>query len=152
MTCYSVQSRNRTFVKCYGILSFAKNMSKSIGKNVSSKYSQHCLDRAKRSATDALKIASKRVIQKTAEATGDLIDNKIADKITKILRNSLQNNSETITYEEENIRLNRGIQRGSYISPEKNKKLLMIYYYYNSIIIHRFKMSYAKSLVGDWIE
>ena len=30
------------------------------------------------------KIASKKVIQKIAEATGDLIGNKIADKITRI--------------------------------------------------------------------
>ena len=34
------------------------------------------------SATDATKTTSKRAIQKTAEATGDLIGNKIADKIT----------------------------------------------------------------------
>ena len=33
---------------------------------------------------DALKIANKRAIQKTAETTGDLVDNKIADKITSI--------------------------------------------------------------------
>ena len=33
---------------------------------------------------DAAKIASKRVLQKTAEATDDLIGNKIADKITSI--------------------------------------------------------------------
>ena len=33
---------------------------------------------------DAAKIASKRVLQKTAKATGDLIGNKIADKITSI--------------------------------------------------------------------
>ena len=36
----------------------------------------------KKSATHAIKTASKRAIQKTAEATGDLIGNKIADKIT----------------------------------------------------------------------
>ena len=36
------------------------------------------------SATDALKTASKRAIQKTAEAIGDLIDNIIADKITSL--------------------------------------------------------------------
>ena len=30
------------------------------------------------------KTASKRVVQKTAEATGDLIGNKVADKITSI--------------------------------------------------------------------
>ena len=31
---------------------------------------------------DAAKTASKRIVQKTAEATGDLLGNKIADKIT----------------------------------------------------------------------
>ena len=34
--------------------------------------------------TDAAKTASARVVQKTAEATGDLIGNKIADKIISI--------------------------------------------------------------------
>ena len=33
---------------------------------------------------NAAKTASKRVFQKTAEATGDLIGNKMADKITSI--------------------------------------------------------------------
>ena len=33
---------------------------------------------------DAAKTTSKRIVQKTAEATGDLIGNKIADKITSI--------------------------------------------------------------------
>ena len=42
---------------------------------------------------------SKRVIQKAAEATGDLIDNKIANKMTKVSQNSQRNNSETITNE-----------------------------------------------------
>ena len=37
------------------------------------------LNSAKKFTTDAIKTASKRVIQKTAEATGDLIGNKIAD-------------------------------------------------------------------------
>ena len=31
---------------------------------------------------DAAKTASKRIVQKTAEATRDLLGNKIADKIT----------------------------------------------------------------------
>ena len=67
-------------------------MSKTIGKNVSKilsgKYCQRLLDHAKQSARDALKTASKREIQKTAEAAGDLIGNKIADKITKVSRSS----------------------------------------------------------------
>ena len=40
---------------------------------------------------------SKRAIQKTAEATDDLIDNKITNKIIKVSKNSQQNNSETAT-------------------------------------------------------
>ena len=62
---------------------------------------------AKQSATDVLRTASNRAIQKTAEATGDLIVNKIADKITKVLRGSLQNNSETVESETENTGLDR---------------------------------------------
>ena len=63
MTRYSVQLRDRIFVKGYGFLSFTKNMGKNIGKNItknlSSKYNQKILDHAKQSATDAIKTASK---------------------------------------------------------------------------------------------
>ena len=38
----------------------------------------------KKSPTDAIKPASKRAIQKTAEATCDVIGNKIADEITSV--------------------------------------------------------------------
>ena len=77
---YSIEPRERRYVKGYGFLSFAKN----IGRNLSSKYGQKLVDTAKKSATDTLKTASKRAIQKTAEATGDLVGKKIADKITII--------------------------------------------------------------------
>ena len=40
------------------------------------------MDTVTKTGIDAAKIASKRVVQKTAEATGDLIGNKITDKIT----------------------------------------------------------------------
>ena len=63
-----------------GVLSFAKN----IGKNLSNKCGQKRLDSAKNYTIDAMKTASKRAIQKTAGATGDLIRNKNADKITSI--------------------------------------------------------------------
>ena len=39
------------------------------------------MDTARNTGTDAAKTASKRVVQKPAESTGDLIGNKIADKI-----------------------------------------------------------------------
>ena len=40
--------------------------------------------------------ASKRVVQKTAEATGDLVGNKIADKITKSKEKEKTNKPEEI--------------------------------------------------------
>ena len=42
------------------------------------------MDTVTKTGIDAVKTASKRVVQKTAETTGDLIGNKIADKITSI--------------------------------------------------------------------
>ena len=59
-----------------------------VAKNLSNQYSQKLLDTAKKFTTDAIKSASKRTIYKAAEATGDLIGNEIADKITNISKNS----------------------------------------------------------------
>ena len=59
MTYYSVQPRDRIFVKGYEFLSFAKNIGKNVGKNTrknfGSKYSPKRPDHAKQSAADALK-------------------------------------------------------------------------------------------------
>ena len=63
---------------------WVQNVVLSVSKNLSGKYSQKLLDHAKQSATDALKPASKRVIQKTTEATDDMVGNKIANKITGV--------------------------------------------------------------------
>ena len=60
---YSFEPKDRIYIKGYGFLSFAKNM----GKTLSSKYGQKRLQSAKKSITDAIKTASKRAIQKTAE-------------------------------------------------------------------------------------
>ena len=68
---------------------FAKNISKSL----SNKNGQKLLDSAKKSSTDAIKTTSKRAIQKTTEATGDLIGNKIADKITCFSKKKSNNNN-----------------------------------------------------------
>ena len=54
-------------------------------KKVGDKYGKNLMDTAKKkTGLDAPKTASKRVVQKIAEATGDLIGNKIADKITSV--------------------------------------------------------------------
>ena len=89
---YSFQPRDRIFIKGYVFLSFAKIIGKNIGKNISKnlnvRYSpgmlgmrQKLLDHAKKSATDLHKTSSKSVIPKTGEETGDVICNKIADKL-----------------------------------------------------------------------
>ena len=71
----------------------------NIIKNLSGKSSQKRIDNAKQSAADALKTSSIIVNQETAEATGDLIGNKINNKITKIWQIEKQNNSDTATNE-----------------------------------------------------
>ena len=87
---YSIEPRDRIYVKGYGFLSFTKNM----GKSLSNKYGQKLIDSAKKSTTDVIKTASKRAIQKIAEATGDLIGNKIADKTTIVSKKSSSNNND----------------------------------------------------------
>ena len=91
-----------------------KNVDKNISINLNGKYSQKLLDHAKTSATDSLKTFSKRVIKKVAEATSDLIGNKIAYKITKVSSNSQQNNLGTVTNDND-----KDMSKEIYISPEE---------------------------------
>ena len=58
--------------------------------------SQKLLGHAKEYATDAPQTSSKRAIQKTAEATGYLIRNTIAKRITVVSKHSPQNNSKLV--------------------------------------------------------
>ena len=72
---YSTEPKFRKYVTGYGFLSFARKFGDKYGKQL--------MNTATKKGIDAAKTASKRIIQKT-EATGDLIGNKIADKITSI--------------------------------------------------------------------
>ena len=56
----------------------------SFTRKLNNKYGKKLIDTASKTGIDATKTTSKRVVQKTAEATGDLIGNKIADQITSI--------------------------------------------------------------------
>ena len=116
---YSIEPRDRIYVKGYGFLSFAKNM----GKSLSNKYGQKLLDSTKKSTTDAIKTASTRAIQKTAEATGNLIGSKIADKVASVSKKEstkgLHNNNET---KEEDVEITTPKKR--YISPEERQKII----------------------------
>ena len=77
-------------------MSFARKFGDTYGKKL--------MDTATKTGIDVAKTASKIVVQKTAEATGDLIGNKIAEKITSIGKPK----------EIEEI----------YISPEKRKQII----------------------------
>ena len=68
---YSTEPKYRKYIKGFGFLSFARTFGDKYGKKL--------MDTVRKTGIDAVKTASKRVVQKTAEATGYLIGNKIAD-------------------------------------------------------------------------
>ena len=105
---YSIESRERKYIKGYGFLSFARSLN--------NKYGQKLVDSAKKSTTDALKIASKRAIQETAEATGDLVVNKTADKIASYSKK---------TANEAHLNdVSNEIPKERYISPQERQKII----------------------------
>ena len=71
---YSIEPRKRRYVKGYGFMSFARNFS--------NKYSKSLIDKGIDVSKNSAKTAGKRILQKSAEATGDLTGNQIVDKIT----------------------------------------------------------------------
>ena len=107
---YSTEPRDRAYMKGYGFMSFARSMS--------NKYWKKLVDTAQKSATDAIKTASKRAIQKTAEATGDLVGNKIADKITSVSKKS----TKKLPTIDEDAELASHKKR--YISPEERQQII----------------------------
>ena len=93
---YSLELNYRRYVKEYGFLSFARKFGDKYGKILintginsakkftNSKYGKKIIDSTKKEETNFAKTAGKRIVQKSAEATGDLIGNKMADKITSV--------------------------------------------------------------------
>ena len=73
---FSIEARLRKYVEGHGFLSFARYSVINMVKKL--------MDTATKTGIDAAKTPSKRVVQKTAKVTRDLIGNKIADKITSI--------------------------------------------------------------------
>ena len=71
------------------------------------------MDTAAKTEIDAAKTASKNVVQKTAEVPGDLIGNKIADKITSVGKSKNKEKKDE-TNEVEKI----------YIPPEKRQQII----------------------------
>ena len=112
---YSIEPRERRHINRYSFLSFARNIgthAAKVAKNMSNKYSQKLVGTAKKSTTDAIKTTSKRAILKIAEATGDLVGKKIADKIKSLSKKS---HNEEI----QSIEVNNEIPKERYISPKR---------------------------------
>ena len=91
---YSLEPHYRKYVQGQGFMSFARNIgnkygrkifgkSLDVGKSMKKKYGKKILDNNFSAGEDFAKIAGKKVLTKSAETTGDLIGNKIADRITK---------------------------------------------------------------------
>ena len=90
---YSLEPHYRRYVQGQGFMSFARNIGNKYGKKIfdvsksmKNKYGKKILDNSLSAGKDFAKIAAKKVLTKSAEATGDLIGNKIADRITKSAR------------------------------------------------------------------
>ena len=66
---YSIESRERRFVKGYGFMSFARNFS--------DKYSKSLMEKGIDVSKKFAQTAGKKILKETAKATGDLIGNKI---------------------------------------------------------------------------
>ena len=91
-----------------------------MGKSLSSKYGQTLIDSAKKSTADTIKAASKRAIQKSAEATGDLIGNKIVDRITSVSKKTSNNNNNNNN--NDNLELTINMKR--YISLKERQQII----------------------------
>ena len=107
---YSLEPHYGRYVQGHGFMSFARNIgniygkkifnkSLDVGKSMRNKYGKKILDNSLRAGKDFAKIAGKKVLAKSAEATGDLIGNKIADRITKSARNKAQKEDDRIMEE-----------------------------------------------------
>ena len=93
-------------------------------KNLSNKYGEKLLDSAKKSTTDPIKSASKGAIQKTAEAVGDLIGNKIADKIMSVLMKSPMELHSMELHSKELQADEMEAPKRRYISPEARRQII----------------------------
>ena len=120
---YSIEPRERRYVKGYGFMTFARNFANKYGKklmntaiktgtNFNSKYGKILTDTAIKTGKGFATIAGKKIVHKSAEATGDLIGNKIADKITA--KPSKRSHDE----------LNNEIPKERYISPKERQKII----------------------------
>ena len=80
---YSLEPHYRRYVQGQGFMSFARNIGYKydkqifdVSKSMKNKYGKKILDNNLNGGKDFAKTAGKKVLTKSAEATGDLIGNK----------------------------------------------------------------------------
>ena len=101
---YSIEPRERRYVKGYGFMSFARNFV--------DKYSKSLMDKGIDVSKTFAKTAGKKILKETTKATGDLIGNKIADKITSASKKSQSDG------------VINGIPKERHISPKERQKII----------------------------
>ena len=74
-----------------------------VSKKYGKKYGNKLLDNSMSAGKDFAKIAGKKVLTKSTEATGDMIGNKIADRITKSSKNKAQKEDDRIMEETQEL-------------------------------------------------
>ena len=95
------------------------------GTNFNSKYGKKLTDTAIKTGKDFATIAGKKIVPKSAEATGDLIGNKIADKITSMDRSKELGSAVKPRSKNEKDELNIMEETQEiYIPPEKRKQII----------------------------
>ena len=105
---YSLEPHYRRYVQGQGFMSFA------FARNIGNKYGKKIFDNSLSASKDFAKIAGKKILTKSAEATGDLIGNETANRIIKSARNKEQKEDDRIIEETQEI----------IIPPEKREQII----------------------------
>ena len=125
---YSLEPHYRRYVQGQRFMSFASNIGNKYGKsmisskkvrkifdkNLDGKNGKKILDNSLSAGKDFAKIAGKKILTKSAEATGDLIGNNIANRITESARNKEKKENDRIMEETQEI----------IIPPEKREQIV----------------------------
>ena len=114
---HATEPRGRKYVEGYGFLSFARNLASSAGAREAARRARATL--VKQGKEAAVK-AGKRDLSKTAEATGDLVGQKIADKITWKTKTTKQQDRPVALAQS----VVQSVTQSREFSPEQRQKIL----------------------------
>ena len=103
---YSLEPRHRKYVQGQGFMFLAENIGNKFGRKI--------LDKSIDAGKDFAKIAGKKVLHKSAEATGEMIRNKVVDRIIRSSRNKVQKEDDRIMEETQEL----------IIPPEKREQII----------------------------